>query len=313
MAADISPSSSQSSSEERRRMLRVLLPAVWIALVIIVAAVIAGMFGDSGPKMSDGSPGGLHDAGLQEVVAGVKIRDLKVGEGSPPAQIGARIRVHYKGWLADGTVFDSTEGRTPFVCNLKPGMDGVITGWVYGIQGMRPGGIRKLVIAPDKGYGNQGTDRIPPNSFLIFEVQLLEILPSGGLTQGPGRPMSDGSDGGTEDLHMTHIGDGVRIRDIRLGEGDPVEPGATITVHYKGWLPDGTVFDDSRSRNRGQPMTLSLSDMIAGWRKGIPGMKPGGIRKLVIPPEMGYGAQGKGDIPPNATLIFEVELIKTGS
>ena len=311
MSKDIS-TSSLPPSDERRRMLRVLLPSGGIALVIIVSAVVAGMFGGSGPKMSDGSPGGLNDPDLQEVVAGVKIRDLKVGEGSPPAQIGARLRLHYKGWLADGTVFDSTEGRAPFLCTLKPGLEGVITGWVYGLQGMRPGGIRKIVIAPDKGYGNQGTDRIPPNSFLIFEVQLLEILPSASLAQGPGRPMSDGSDGGTEDLQLTHVGDGVRIRDLRVGEGDPVEPGATVTVHYRGWLPDGTLFDDSRSRNRGQPMTLSLDDMIAGWRKGIPGMKPGGIRKLVIPPEMGYGAQGKGDVPPNATLIFEVELFKVG-
>ncbi|MCS7269791.1 MAG: FKBP-type peptidyl-prolyl cis-trans isomerase [Gemmataceae bacterium] len=290
-------------------MLQVLVPAGVIAAVILVAAVVVGLYGPSGPTMSDGSNGGLIDPDLKEVVAGVKVRDLKEGEGSPPAQIGARIRVHYKGWLADGTVFDSTEGRAPFVCNLKPGVDGVILGWVYGIQGMRPGGIRKLVISPDKGYGNQGTERIPPNSFLIFEVHLLEILPSGSPNQGPGRPMSDGSDGGTEDLQLTHIGDGVRIRDLKVGEGNPVEPGATIVAHYKGWLPDGTVFDDSRSRNRGMPMTIELDNMIAGWRKGIVGMKPGGIRKLVIPPDMAYGSQGRGDIPPNATLIFEVELI----
>lgn len=309
MTAELS-TSSLPSSEGKKQMLRVLVPAVVAAGLIIVLAVVAGLYGDSGPRMSDGSPGGLVDDGLQEVVHGVRIRDLKVGEGSPPAQIGSRIRVHYKGWLADGTVFDSTEGRTPFVCNLKPGIDGVILGWVYGIQGMRPGGIRKVVIAPDKGYANQGTDRIPPNSFLIFEVHLLEVLPAGDRSQGPGRPMSDGSDGGTEDLHLEHIGDGVRIRDLKIGEGKAVEPGDTITVHYKGWLPDGTVFDDSRSRNRGQPMTVSLDNMIAGWRKGIVGMKPGGIRKLVIPPEMGYGAQGYNDIPPNATLIFEVELIR---
>jgi peptidylprolyl isomerase len=304
------PTPSLPHSEDRKRMLQVLVPAGLIAGLIIAGAVIAGLYGHSGPTMSDGSPGGLIDDGLQEVVNGVRIRDLKVGEGTPPAQIGSRIRVHYKGWLADGTVFDSTEGRAPFVCNLKPGLDGVILGWVYGIQGMRPGGIRKLVIAPDKAYANQGTDRIPPNSFLIFEVQLLEVLPSASLSQGPGRPMSDGSDGGTEDLQLIHIGDGVRIRDLKIGEGSAVEPGATITVHYKGWLPDGNLFDDSRSRNRGQPMTIQLDDMIPGWRKGIIGMKPGGIRKLVIPPEMGYGSRGYADIPPNATLIFEVELIR---
>ena len=84
--------------------------------------------------------------------------------------------------------------------------------------------------------------------------------------------------------------------------------GATILAHYTGWLVDGQVFDSSR--NRGKPASFSLTEVVGGWQRGIPGMKPGGVRKLVVPPELGYGDRGKGKIPGGATLIFEVELVK---
>ncbi len=121
--------------------------------------------------------------------------------------------------------------------------------------------------------------------------------------------MSDGTDGGTEDPGLKDIGEGLKIRDLKEGSGDPVPRGANVTVHYTGWLTDGTEFDSSKKR--GQPATFSLNGVVKGWGKGIPGMKPGGIRKLVIPADLGYGIGGSPPkIPPNATLIFEVELIK---
>src|SRR5262245_43121495 len=107
---------------------------------------------------------------------------------------------------------------------------------------------------------------------------------------------------------MKPLGDGVlKYRDIKEGTGEPVKPGATVTIHYTGWLLNGTVFDSSH--HKGEPTTFGLEGLIKGWQQGIPGMKPGGIRKLVIPPELGYGAKDNGKIPPNSTLVFEVELI----
>jgi FKBP-type peptidyl-prolyl cis-trans isomerase FkpA len=101
---------------------------------------------------------------------------------------------------------------------------------------------------------------------------------------------------------------GLEVWDATEGNGDAVKPGGTVTVHYTGWLTDGTKFDSSV--DRGQPISFPLSGVIQGWQEGIPGMKPGGVRRLKIPANLGYGARGAGrSIPPNATLIFEVQLI----
>lgn len=101
----------------------------------------------------------------------------------------------------------------------------------------------------------------------------------------------------------------LRTNDTVEGAGDPVLVGDTLIVHYTGVLPDGTVFDSSRD---GEPFSFTIGEgrVIQGWERGLIGMKVGGTRLLVIPPSLGYGATGIGAIPPNATLIFEVELLE---
>lgn len=122
---------------------------------------------------------------------------------------------------------------------------------------------------------------------------------------------ADGSNGEIEDPDLKSL-NGIQYRDLREGDGPEVPPGATVTLHYVGWLQDakdGTykVFDSSRER--GEPSTFGLGGLIRGWQIGIPGMRVGGIRKLVIPSDLGYGAQTKGKIPGNSTLVFEVEVL----
>ena len=102
----------------------------------------------------------------------------------------------------------------------------------------------------------------------------------------------------------------LATEDLSVGEGQAVTAEDTITVHYTGWLAaDGSVFDSSHLR--GEPATFPLSGVIAGWTEGIPGMQPGGKRRLVIPSELAYGSSGSADgsIPPNSDLVFEVELV----
>ncbi|MDF3820501.1 FKBP-type peptidyl-prolyl cis-trans isomerase [Leptospira sp. 96542] len=101
-----------------------------------------------------------------------------------------------------------------------------------------------------------------------------------------------------------------KIIDQVIGKGDEAYSGSTVTVHYVGRLLNGTKFDSSRDRNRPFEFSLGAGEVIKGWDKGVKGMKVGGKRKLIIPPEYGYGTKAVGSIPPNSTLIFEVELIK---
>ena len=105
---------------------------------------------------------------------------------------------------------------------------------------------------------------------------------------------------------------GMLVVDNVVGEGLEAEKFDILTVHYTGKLEDGTVFDSSKNPGRDPfTVTIGIGQVIKGWDEGIVGMKIGGTRTLTIPPEMGYGARGAGDvIPPNATLIFEVELLE---
>ncbi|MCZ7564962.1 MAG: FKBP-type peptidyl-prolyl cis-trans isomerase [Burkholderiales bacterium] len=111
----------------------------------------------------------------------------------------------------------------------------------------------------------------------------------------------------------TTTASGLIIDDVTVGEGDLATAGRNVTVHYTGWLTDGGKFDSSKDRNEPFVFPLGGRRVIAGWDEGVQGMKVGGVRKLTIPPELGYGARGAGGvIPPNATLVFEVELLGVG-
>ena len=134
---------------------------------------------------------------------------------------------------------------------------------------------------------------------------------SAALTGSTQSAISTGPSTGTSS--STQEANGLQIQDEVVGTGPATKAGDTVTVNYTGWLTSGKKFD--ASADHGQPFTFTLGQgqVITGWDQGVAGMKAGGKRKLTIPPELGYGAQGAGGvIPPNATLIFEVELVKIG-
>ena len=218
--------------------------------------------------------------------------DTKLGEGAE-AQAGQTVIVHYTGWLYDesapdnkGAKFDSSLDRNePFDFPLGGGR--VIKGWDEGVAGMKEGGSRTLIIPPEMGYGSRGAGgAIPPNATLVFDVKLLKVIKTD-------------------------------IVDTMVGEGDEAMAGQMVSVHYTGWLfdknaPDnkGVKFDSSRDRDEPFEFPLGQGQVIQGWDIGVAGMKVGGSRTLIIPPEMGYGRRGAGGvIPPNAMLIFDIELL----
>lgn len=114
----------------------------------------------------------------------------------------------------------------------------------------------------------------------------------------------------------TKTDSGLQYRDVKEGKGPAIKPGQTAVVHYTGWLwvedAKGRSFDSSKKRGRPFPFSLGNGDVIKGWDEGVAGMKVGGTRELLIPPDLGYGPRGAGGglIPPNATLFFEVDLLE---
>jgi peptidylprolyl isomerase len=108
---------------------------------------------------------------------------------------------------------------------------------------------------------------------------------------------------------MTRVGDGVYVKDIVVGPGADVSVTKVIGTRYSGWLADGTAVENNLAAAAPYSLVIGQSQVIAGWKQGIPGMKVGGKRLLVIPPSLAYGAQGRGPVPPNAVLVFQVEVV----
>lgn len=144
------------------------------------------------------------------------------------------------------------------------------------------------------------------------EMNDSEIPPAEGAPAAPGTAAASYAPELDIDLStFERTPTGLYIKDLTVGTGEEAKAGETAVVHYTGWLPDGTKFDSSRDRNEPFAFALGAAHVIAGWDEGVAGMKVGGRRKLVIPPGLGYGAGGAGPvIPPNATLVFDVELLE---
>jgi FKBP-type peptidyl-prolyl cis-trans isomerase len=134
-------------------------------------------------------------------------------------------------------------------------------------------------------------------------------LAAGGVVAGPSKEQAISAEVAFARLFRTTSG--LKYLDLRPGRGAEARKGAVVEVHYTGWLSNGKKFDSSRDRNAPFTFKLGAGNVIKGFDEGLIGMRVGGKRKLVIPPQLGYGARGAGNIiPPNAELVFEVELLK---
>jgi FKBP-type peptidyl-prolyl cis-trans isomerase FkpA len=151
--------------------------------------------------------------------------------------------------------------------------------------------------------------RIKAVAFLLLGWIAVWGCKGGGKQAGTNTDMKKPEASGGE---MVITPSGLNYQDLVVGEGEEAQAGDLVSVHYTGWLKDGKKFDSSLDRGTPFPFNLGTGTVIKGWDEGVAGMRVGGKRKLIIPPELGYGNRdiGNGLIPPNSTLIFEVELLR---
>ena len=217
------------------------------------------------------------------------VDDVEIGTGEM-AIPGDWVTIRYVAWLWDedgtdrkGQQVDS--GELEFVL----GVDSVLPAFEEGLGNMRVGGLRRMQVPPEYALGGQGRSNIPPNSTLVIEMELLEVRPL----------VTDSAP--------------FQIIDLEEGDGAVAADGYVLTVVYAGHLYDASMPDGKGRQfdvnNDGISFSLGLGHVIEGWDKGLVGMRENGERRLIIPPEMAYGEQGRRPaIPANATLLFDVTL-----
>ncbi len=269
----------------------------WLLLFMFVILAACGPAG--GEDSSTTEEESTQDTGMITTESGLQYEILEEGAGDKPTT-GSRVRVHYTGSLEDGTVFDSSVDGEPFAFTLGTGS--VIRGWDEGIALLNEGSKARLVIPPELGYGSAGSgETIPPDSTLIFEVELVEVIPG-----GPAEPTA------VDEADFTTTESGLQYYDFEEGDADAVPAeGQPVRIHYTVWLEDGTRLDSSLDRGEPLAFTVGAGQLFPGWEEGVSTMGVGGKRQLVVPPELAYGeASPGGSIPANATFVIEVELVE---
>ena len=218
------------------------------------------------------------------------VDDVTIGTGEL-AIPGDIVRIRWVAWLWEedgpdrkGQQVDS--GELEFVLGVD---QGVLPAFEEGLNNMRVGGLRRMQVPPEYGLGGEGRGNIPPNSTLVIEVELLGVR-----------------------LYVTSSAP-FQIIDLREGDGAVAANGYRLVVDYAGWLYDASRPDGKGRQfevNNGLALDLGLGLVIEGWDEGLVGMRENGERRLIIPPEMAYGAEGsRPRIPPNATILFDITLI----
>ncbi len=280
-----------------------------VLAVALLACLVLASCGDDDDASAEGSGGETAEAGErpadqpdvtvpENAPDTLVVEDLTEGTG---AVVGAndRVRVDYVGVAqSTGEQFDSSYGREP----VEFPLNGVIPGWSEGLLGMKEGGRRQLIIPADMAYGDDPPDGsgIAPGEALVFVIDLLEVT-----VAYADKPEVDLPEEAPAELLIDDIvvGDGAEI--------EAVEPGTIVTVQYVGVsLSSGEEFDSSWDNGNG-PAQFDITQVIEGWSQGLVGMKEGGQRRLVIPPDMGFGDEPPEGSPISAgdTLVFVVDLI----
>jgi len=244
---------------------------------------------------------GIDLSQMTKLPSGVYIEDRVAGT-DVVLVAGDVAVVAYAGWLKDGSLFDS--GEFPFVFGASPRQ--VIEGFESGVEGMAVGGTRLIIIPPELAYGlaPPNGSSIPPGAILVFQVELLDIGRFQVIEE-----TTFGESLGIDLAEMTKLSSGVYIRDDVVGDGLPMLQGDFVEVTQNVWLSDGALVDSGPLAFTfdAQPSQLS----IEGIELGMAGMAEGGIRLIIVPPELAFGTSppSNSPIPYGAILVFQIEVL----
>lgn len=247
--------------------------------------------GAPGGESADPSPTPVDDLKMVVTESGLKYWDIQVGDGEIPEPNG-KVKARWRAWFTDGRVLDDSAslGSVPFYART-----GVVDGFYEGVWSMRVGGIRRLELSPELGWGEKGKPPvIPPNTTMIIEVELLDTIPR--RRQAP-----------FEHLQVVTTPSGLKYWDLKVGDGARPELRSTAEMHYAVWLDDGTLIADTLETKI--PPKIRTDMLPAGWTEGLSTMAVGGKMRLEIPADLGYGTKGEPFIPANVGLVMEVELL----
>ncbi len=276
-------------------------PTIAAAGALALAGVIlTGCLEQSNP-IGPGTSSIGSDTSEPIVIPDFAIIDVVVGTGIAAA-IGNFVDVTFTLWLYDETQLEAkgeqlTTNTDPVNVLLDPLQ--VIAGWIQGVPGMREGGVRRLIVPPALAFGGAGSPNgaVPPNTPVVYEIELLAVDETPDFT----------------------------ITDLVVGTGATAAEGDTLTVEYGGWVYDPTAPDNKGAEfdaSNGTPFEFVVGNpgLVDGWNMGILGlsgagsgagsaMRVGGSRRLIVPPALAYGEIGQGLIPPNGTIVFDIEVL----
>ncbi|MFO8068108.1 MAG: FKBP-type peptidyl-prolyl cis-trans isomerase [Bacteroidales bacterium] len=232
-----------------------------------------------------------------ETGSGLKYHVISKGKGISPNK-GDIVSIHYSGEYEDGTVFDKSRDRNnPVSFRLGSGL--FLQGLEEGITFMNVGAKYRFVIPPELAYGNEQVGVINPNSTLIYEVELLDVKKGVKIKEVE-----------KDEVEKIVTESGLVYSILKEGDGPKAFPGMMVVAEYTGFFDDNVIFDSSKEN--GEPLKAKLGDetLIKGLEEGFTYLSEGDHARLWIPSELAYGEEGRGIIPPDKDLVFDVELIK---
>jgi peptidylprolyl isomerase len=244
--------------------------------------------------------------------SGLKFLDDSLGTGKE-VKPNDLVTIHFEGWTVMDTsnLFGNWSADQQRTMNLigsskmrnQPvkfvlGTGSFIKGSDEGVIGMKVGGRRTVIIPSELAYGEQGIGPIPPNTDLKLVVEVLDTRESINVEMWDVDPAS-----------FKTTSSGLKYAMVKDGEGTFADSGNVVTVHYSGYLEDGTKFDSSVERDEPFSFMLGVGQVIPGWDEGIKLMKKGSRVRLIIPPQLAYGEVELEKIPANSTLVFDIELL----